>query len=192
VRVILLENSGQFHSSNVYLLLGNWSRICVVNMLVDVKLDTAVLDALPKAPTGVGKRTLEQVVLTHGHNDHVELREVIRDRCQPVVCAFRSGLEGVDRVPQDSDEMNAGNETFEVLLTLGTREAAFACIAARERCFSREILRCWSIPARAPMNRAMPPRSRRSAPGISGPFISGTVHRLWRTATSGCGSHLKS
>lgn len=119
MRVILLKNSGQLYSSNVYLVLGDWSAIGDVNALIDVGRDPAVLDALELAPTGVGKRAVEQVVLTHGHYDHVELLGAIRDRFQPTVCAFHGGVEGVDRVLRDGDELQAGDRTFEVLHTPG-------------------------------------------------------------------------
>ena len=119
MRVILLENSGQVYSCNVYLVLGDWSRIGDVNTLVDVGRDPAVLDSLAKAPTGVGKRAVEQVLLTHGHYDHVELVEALRGLFHPTVCAFHGAVEGADRQLQDGDELKAGDQTFEVLHTPG-------------------------------------------------------------------------
>jgi glyoxylase-like metal-dependent hydrolase (beta-lactamase superfamily II) len=119
LRVILLQNSGLVYTSNVHLVLGDWSAIGDVNTLVDVGRDTAVLEALAHAPTGVGKRAVEQVVLTHGHYDHVELLGAIRDRFQPTVCALHGFVEGVDRELRDGDELQAGDRSFEVLHTPG-------------------------------------------------------------------------
>ena len=119
MRVMLLENSGRMYSSNVYLVLGDWSRVSDVNTLVDVGRDPVVMDSLAKAPTGVGKRAVEQVVLTHGHYDHVELLGVVREQFQPTVCAFRGAVEGVDRVLRGGDELKAGDGVFEVLHTPG-------------------------------------------------------------------------
>ena len=119
MRVILLKNSGLIYSSNVYLVLGDWSGMSDVNTLIDVGRDPAVLDALSAAPTGVGKRPVEQVLLTHEHFDHVELLGTIREQFQPTVCAFRGGLAGVDRELADGDELKAGNRKFEVLHTPG-------------------------------------------------------------------------
>src|ERR1035437_992613 len=119
MRVILLENSGRIYSSNVYLVLGDWSGMADVNTLIDVGRDPAILDSLAQAPTGVGKRRAEQVVLTHSHYDHVELLAAVRDRFQPTVCAWKGGVEGTDRALQDGDELKAGDETFEVLHTPG-------------------------------------------------------------------------
>lgn len=132
MRVILLENSGLIYSCNVYLVLGDWSKISDVNTLIDVGRDPAVLNALAKAPTGVGKRAVEQVLLTHEHFDHVELLSVIRDRFQPRVCAFGGGVEGADRVLQDGDELQAGDATFEVLHTPGHSSDSVCLYCRRE------------------------------------------------------------
>ena len=119
MRVIRLKDSGLIYSSNVYLVLGNWSGMSDVNTLVDVGRDPAVLDSLAHAPTGVGKRAVEQVVLTHEHFDHVEMLGAIRERYHPTVCAFRGGVDGVDRELHDGDVLKAGDQTFEVLHTPG-------------------------------------------------------------------------
>ena len=50
-----------------------------VNTLVDVGQDPAILASIERAPTGVGKWPVEQVVLTHSHSDHCALLPQIRD-----------------------------------------------------------------------------------------------------------------
>lgn len=129
---MLLENSGRIYSSNVYLVLGDWSAIADMNTLVDVGRDPAVLDSLAKAPTGVGKRAVEQVVLTHGHYDHVELLGTIRDRFHPALCAYSGVAEGTDRVLQDGDELRAGDATLEVLHTPGHSSDSI-CLYSRKQ-----------------------------------------------------------
>jgi glyoxylase-like metal-dependent hydrolase (beta-lactamase superfamily II) len=103
----------------VYLVLGDWSGLGDVNTLVDVGRDPAVIESLTQASTGVGKKAVEQVILTHEHYDHVELLGVIRGLFQPRVRAFRGGLEGVDQALADGDELQAGDRIFEVLHTPG-------------------------------------------------------------------------
>ena len=132
MRVIRLEDSGLIYSSNAYLVLGNWSGMSDVNTLVDVGRDPAVLESLAHAPTGVGKRSVEQVVLTHEHFDHVEMLGPIRERYQPTVCAFRGGLSGVDRELVDGDELRAGDRTFEVLHTPGHSSDSICLFCAEE------------------------------------------------------------
>lgn len=132
MRVILLENSGQIYTSNVYLVLGNWSGLGDVNTLIDTGRDPAVLDSLGHAPTGVGKRAVEQVLLTHGHYDHVELVAALRERFQPTVAGFRGSVEGLDRVLEDGDELQAGDQTFEVLHTPGHSSDSICLYCRRE------------------------------------------------------------
>jgi glyoxylase-like metal-dependent hydrolase (beta-lactamase superfamily II) len=131
VRVILLENSGRIYSSNVYLVLGDWSGVSDVNTLVDVGRDPAVLESLRHAPTGVGKQAVDQIVLTHAHYDHVELVGAIRALYHPRVCAFDRGMEGLDRTLSDGDELKAGDRGFEVLHTPGHSSDSI-CLYCRE------------------------------------------------------------
>ncbi len=119
MRVISLATSAKIYSSNVHLILGDWSGLADVNSLVDVGRDPTVLESLGRAPTGVGKKPVEQVVLTHGHYDHVELLGAIRQRFQPRVLAFDGAIEGVDGVLEEGDELKAGDRVFEVLHTPG-------------------------------------------------------------------------
>jgi glyoxylase-like metal-dependent hydrolase (beta-lactamase superfamily II) len=132
MRVIMLQNSGLIYTSNAYLVLGNWSRLSDVNTLIDTGRDPAVLEALAQAPTGVGKKSVEQVVLTHGHYDHVEVLEAIRERFQPVVCAFRGAVERPDRVLDDGDEIPAGDGTLEVIHTSGHSSDSICLYSRRE------------------------------------------------------------
>jgi hydroxyacylglutathione hydrolase len=119
MRVIRLANSGLVYTSNVYLVLGDWSAIGDVNTLIDVGRDPAILESLANAPTGVGKRAVEQVLLTHGHYDHTELLSAIRQRYRPTVCAFGGVARGADLELRDGDRLQAGDRTFEVLHTPG-------------------------------------------------------------------------
>ena len=119
MRVVTLESSGQVYSSQVYLVLGGASRLEDVNTLVDVGQDPAILSSLERAPTGVGKWPVEQVVLTHGHSDHCALLPRIREAFHPRVFAFSPSIDGVDGLLSDGDTVRMGDETFEVIHTPG-------------------------------------------------------------------------
>ena len=80
MRILTLQNSGRIYTSEVYLVLGDNSRIEDVNTLVDVGQDPTIFTDLGRAPTGVGKWAVEQVVLTHGHSDHCALLPRICER----------------------------------------------------------------------------------------------------------------
>jgi glyoxylase-like metal-dependent hydrolase (beta-lactamase superfamily II) len=119
MRIVTLENSGEVYSSQVYLVLGDASRLEDVNTLVDVGQDPAILASIERAPTGVGKWPVEQVVLTHNHSDHCALLPQVREAFHPKVFAFSPNTDGVDRLLRDGDSIKMGDEYFEVIHTPG-------------------------------------------------------------------------
>ena len=114
----LIQSKSMVYSSNVYLVLGDWSAIDDVNTLIDVGNDPVVLDQIALAPTGVGKKSIEQVIFTHGHFDHTALLPQIRQRYQPVVYAY-SAFVGADEVLRDGQVLHCGDRYFEVIYTPG-------------------------------------------------------------------------
>ena len=115
MRVVRLENSGLVYTSESYLILGDSSRLEDVNTLVDVGQDPAVLASIERAPTGVGKWPVEQVVLTHSHSDHCALLPLVRRKFRPKVFAFSPNVEGVDGLLRDGDSIKMGDACFEVI-----------------------------------------------------------------------------
>lgn len=132
MRVIRLADSGSTYTSNAYLILGDWSAIGDVNTLVDTGRDPAVLESLRRAPTGVGKRAVEQVILTHSHYDHVGMLEEIRAEYAPRVCAFGAALGGVDVDLRDGDRIAAGDGVLEVIHAPGHSSDSI-CLYCEER-----------------------------------------------------------
>jgi len=119
MRIVILENSGQVYTSQAYLVLGGASRIEDVNTLVDVGQDPAILASIERAPTGVGKWPVEQVVLTHNHSDHCALLPRIREAFHPKVLAFSRSIDGVDCPLRDGDTIKMGDGYFEIIHTPG-------------------------------------------------------------------------
>jgi glyoxylase-like metal-dependent hydrolase (beta-lactamase superfamily II) len=119
MRILILENSGRIYTSEVYLVLGDTSRLEDVNTLVDVGQDPAILAGIERAPTGVGKWPVEQVVLTHSHYDHCVLLPQIRDVFHPKVFAFSPNIDGVDVLLHDGDNLKMGDSYFEIIHTPG-------------------------------------------------------------------------
>jgi glyoxylase-like metal-dependent hydrolase (beta-lactamase superfamily II) len=119
MRIVTLENSGEVYTSEVYLVLGSASRLEDVNTLVDVGQDPAILASIERAPTGVGKWPVEQVVLTHNHYDHTALLPRVRETFHPKVLAFSPNTDGVDCLLHDGDTIKMGDGYFEVIHTPG-------------------------------------------------------------------------
>jgi glyoxylase-like metal-dependent hydrolase (beta-lactamase superfamily II) len=119
MRIVTLANSGKVYTSQVYLVLGSFSGLADVNTLVDVGQDPAILTSIERAPTGVGKRPVEQVVITHDHSDHSALLPRVREAFHPKVLAFSPHMDGVDRLLGDGDTIKMGDEDFEVIYMPG-------------------------------------------------------------------------
>jgi glyoxylase-like metal-dependent hydrolase (beta-lactamase superfamily II) len=119
MRIVTLANSGRIYTSQVYLVLGDQSRLEDVNTLVDVGQDPGVLTSIEQAPTGVGKWPVEQVVLTHDHSDHCALLPRLRETYRPKVLAFSPSFPGVDTVLRDGDLIKMGDRDFEIVHTPG-------------------------------------------------------------------------
>lgn len=119
MKIINLTEKSKSYTSNVYLVLGTWNAIDDVNTLVDVGRDPSAIEKINEISTGVGKRKVEQVVLTHSHYDHTGLLPQIREVFKPRVYAFSPSLKGVDRLLKGGETLKLGDRMFEVIYTPG-------------------------------------------------------------------------
>ena len=119
MKIMNLTKYSKTYTSNVYLILGTWNAIQDVNTLVDVGRDPQVIEKIKSAPTGVGKRRVEQVVLTHSHYDHAGNLPLIRETFHPKMYAFSRALAGVDHILRDGDTLTLGDKMIEVIYTPG-------------------------------------------------------------------------
>lgn len=107
------------YTGNAYLMTGDWNTIDDVNTLVDVGRDPDIISTIEDASTGVGKKRIAQVILTHDHYDHTTMLEKIREIYSPVVCAYSRNFPGVDRVLHDGDMLRCGDRDFRVIWAPG-------------------------------------------------------------------------
>jgi glyoxylase-like metal-dependent hydrolase (beta-lactamase superfamily II) len=117
MRVLTPGRSTTIYSSNVYLLLGGWSGIADVNTLVDVGADPDVLTFIERAPTGVGKRRVDLVLLTHRHYDHVIMLPAIKEAYSPTVAAWGPATNGIDMPLADGQRLHVADSVLEVIHT---------------------------------------------------------------------------
>jgi|WetSurMetagenome_2_1015567.scaffolds.fasta_scaffold38769_2 glyoxylase-like metal-dependent hydrolase (beta-lactamase superfamily II) len=117
MRVRDLPRNDRLYSSNVYLVLGDWSKIDDVNTLVDAGADPAVMGFIDDAPTGVGKKKVDLVILTHHHYDHALMLPAIRAAHAPGVAAWGHAVEGVDLQLTDGQRLHVGDGWLEVIHT---------------------------------------------------------------------------
>ncbi len=114
----LVDPRGMVYSSNVYLIRGDRNAIEDVNCLVDVGNDASVIDQIKRMTTRVGKKAIDQVILTHSHFDHTALLPRIRELFNPVVYAY-SAFAGADVVLRDGQILRCGDRDVQVIHTPG-------------------------------------------------------------------------
>ena len=118
MKIINLTRDSNIYTSNVYFLLGDWKAVDDANVLIDVGRDPSIIDKIKGLDTGVGKKRVEKVVLTHGHYDHVGLLPAIKDEFDPEVYAFHS-FDGVSHVIRDGQQLRLADRCFEVIHSPG-------------------------------------------------------------------------
>jgi len=109
----LTENSKQY-TSNVFLVLGTWNTVDDANTLIDAGNDITIIDKIENINTGLGKKKIDQVILTHSHSDHTALLLTVKEVFGPRIYGFNSHLRGVDYVLRDGDFIKLGDKQFEV------------------------------------------------------------------------------
>jgi len=132
LKIICLERNPKIYSCCSYLVLGSWNRLEDVNTLVDIGADGYVVKQIKKTSTGVGKRPVEQVVVTHGHFDHAGgLAQVIAEY-RPVVLS-NAKIEGFSRIVSDGDTIRMGDRDFEVIYTPGHSNDSICLYCAKDK-----------------------------------------------------------
>lgn len=117
MKILNLTNESKVYTSNVYLITGSHNAIDDVNTLIDVGRDPSIIEKINNASTGVGKKRMNQVILTHSHYDHTSLLPKICEIFKPKVYAFSRFLGGVDYLLKDGDTLRLGDCLFEVIHT---------------------------------------------------------------------------
>ncbi len=119
MKIIQIKGSDHVYTSNVFLILGDWKRIEDINTLVDVGSDPGIVHTIDQLNTGIGKNSVEQVIITHNHSDHTSILPLIRKTFNPKIYAFSQFLEGVDQVLKNGDKLRVGDRTCEIIHTPG-------------------------------------------------------------------------
>ena len=120
MKIVRLRGNPSQYCCNSYLVLGSWNRLEDVNTLVDPGTDAWVLHEISQIHTGVGKRGVEQVVITHNHFDHAGGIVPVVKRYNPRVFAF-TRYERVDTMSllEDGQVLRFGDRDFEAIKTPG-------------------------------------------------------------------------
>ena len=130
MKIICLKKSEKVYCCNRYLVLGSWNSLEDVNTLVDVGTTGDLIDEISNISTGVGKKPVDQVIITHGHFDHAGGLKDIINRYNPVVYAFTK-TNVINRILKDGQLLRLGDRNFEVLHTPGHSNDSI-CLYCRE------------------------------------------------------------
>jgi len=114
MKITNLTADSKLYTSNVFLVLGEWNTIDDITTLIDVGYDLSIINKIESMNMGLGKKKIDQVIITHSHSDHAALLETIKEKYNPKVYAFNSFLKGVDVVLKDGDKLRIGEKQFEV------------------------------------------------------------------------------
>jgi glyoxylase-like metal-dependent hydrolase (beta-lactamase superfamily II) len=132
MRITLLRGNQQNYSCNSYLVRGNSNDQEDINSLVDVGIDGSICDEIDGLCTGIGKKKVAQVVLTHNHYDHAAGLGTIMSRYHPQVYAFAPGKH-VGVLLVEGRIIRLGDREFEILHTPGHSEDSVCLYCTREK-----------------------------------------------------------
>jgi len=118
MKIINLTSNSNVYTSNVYFLLGDRKAIDDVNAIIDVGRDLSVIEKIKQLDTGVGKKKVEKIILTHGHYDHASLLPVIKGEFNPKAYAFHP-FDGANNALRDGQTLKLADRWFEVIHTPG-------------------------------------------------------------------------
>ncbi len=119
MKILNLSAGSSIYTANVYLLTGEWNTLDDVNTLIDAGRDEAIIEKLEAASTGVGKRKLDQIILTHDHYDHAALIPRLKELYSPRVYAASANTDGVDHLLKPSTQLRAADQLCEIIFTPG-------------------------------------------------------------------------
>ncbi len=131
MKIINLTSDSKIYTSNVYFLLGDWKGVDDVNTLIDVGRDPSIIEKIKGLDTGVGKKKVDKVILTHGHFDHASLLPAIKAEFAPEAYAFHSN-NGTSHTLRDGQALRLADRWFEVIHTPGHTSDSICLYCAQD------------------------------------------------------------
>jgi len=118
MKVTLFKKNPNVYSCNAYLICGNWNALNDVNTLIDTGTDDFIYNELQTISTGVGKRRVEQIILTHEHFDHAGGLGFLVKQYNPVVLALSQSIPVTQKIT-DGQKIRVGDRDAQILFTPG-------------------------------------------------------------------------
>lgn len=134
MKVINLTENPTTYTCNVYYIQGEFNSLDNLNTIVDIGRDNIIFERFSKISKGVGKKLIDQIILTHNHYDHTSLLKNVKEIYSPKVYAFSPYLKGVDILLKGGESIFIGDRFFEVIHTPGHTQDSI-CLYCSENGF---------------------------------------------------------
>lgn len=119
MKICNLSENSNIYTANAFLVTGTWNSLNDVNTLIDTGRDLNIIKKIEEASTGVGKRKIEQVIITHAHYDHTGILPEICKLYNPKVYAFSKFSDYVTGLVKDLQKVKIADKLFEVIHSPG-------------------------------------------------------------------------
>jgi len=134
LKVINLTENPTTYTCNVYFVQGEFNSLNNMNTIIDIGRDKVIFEKFEEISKGVGKKLIDQIILTHNHYDHTSLLKTVKEIYSPRVYAFSLYLKGVDIVLKGGESILIGDKLFEVIHTPGHTQDSI-CLYCSENGF---------------------------------------------------------
>jgi len=134
LKVINLTENPTTYTCNVYFVQGEFNSLKNMNTTIDIGRDKVIFEKFDEISKGVGKKLIDQIILTHNHYDHTSLLKAVKDIYSPKVYAFSPHIKGVDVVLRGGESILIGDKFFEVIHTPGHTQDSI-CLYCSENGF---------------------------------------------------------
>jgi glyoxylase-like metal-dependent hydrolase (beta-lactamase superfamily II) len=118
MKVTLFKKNPIVYSCNSYLISGTWNTLKDVNTLIDTGTDNFIFQELQTLSTGVGKRRVEQIILTHEHFDHSGGLPILIENYNPKIIALSESMPYTHKASEGMEVM-VGDRLAQIFLTPG-------------------------------------------------------------------------
>jgi glyoxylase-like metal-dependent hydrolase (beta-lactamase superfamily II) len=119
MKIFNLAEKSSIYSSNAYLIIGDWNTLDDVNTLIDTGRSPEVIKRLFQINTGVGKKRIDQILLTHNHYDHTGHLQELEGLFNPRILAFSKNLKVKSEQLRDYKKLRVADREFEVIHIAG-------------------------------------------------------------------------
>lgn len=119
MKITLLKKDPKVYCANVYFIQGDWNTLDDVNSLIDVGTNDFVLNEIDNLASGVGKKKISNVILTHEHFDHAGALQSIIKQYSPDRIFGRGTVKGITDFAEDGMKIRIADEIAEILFTPG-------------------------------------------------------------------------